>query len=267
MPRTPRYHVAIVGAGPAGLFAAWELVSKGIKKIIIIEKGKTIKKRQRNEVLFGVGGAGLYSDGKLLLSPTYGKTDITQFVSLSQGKKIIDQIETIFRKIGVKEKTYPKNQKKAEELKVKCHKVGIDILLTKQLHLGSDKLPGYITSLVKRLIQKGVKIITEKEVVGFEKNKKGLIAKVLLADGKAIKANYFLVAPGRSNNLWLTKQIKKLGLGLEYQPIEIGIRIEFPKEIIREISRIIYEPTLFFYSKSYDDQLRTFCVVPAGFCS
>lgn len=257
--------MAIIGAGPAGLFAAWELVEKGVKKIALIDKGKPIEKRSREEVLFGIGGAGLYSDGKLILSPVYGKTDLTPFVSLEEGQRIVDKIEAIFRQLGVKEKAYPRDQEKAEMIKTACQKQGVNLLLVRQLHLGSDASPQYITRLVKKLTEAGVELLTETEVAHFQKNQKGVIEKAITTEGKEVRADYFLVAPGRSGNLWLTKEIKRLGLEIEYQPIEIGVRIEVAKEILADICRILYEPALFFYSQTYDDQLRTFCVVPVGF--
>lgn len=259
-----RYDVAIIGAGPAGLFAAYKLASCGVKNIAVIEKGSSLEKRKRSKEMFGVGGAGLYSDGKLILSPVYGKTNLLEFVSREKGEKIIDEIENVFYKTGFKEKAYPRDWQKAKDLKTKCQKYGINMYLVRQLHLGSDNSIKYINGIVSFLVKNKVKIITNTEIASLEKQQ-GKISAAITTKGEKIKAKYFLAAPGRPGNIWFTKQAEKLGLNLEHQPIEVGVRIEFPKEIIAKISKVIYEPALYFYTETYDDYLRTFCVVPNGF--
>ena len=258
------YDVVIIGAGPAGLFAALELREKGIKKIAIVEKGPSVEKRSRRQVMFGVGGAGLYSDGKLILSPSYGKTNILEFVPSREGKEIVRKIEDIFRQVGVREKAWPHDMDQARKLKIKCQQRGINMLLVRQLHIGSDRGVSYIKAIVEKLKQLGVAILTDTEIVSFEK-KKNLIKVALTENGERIKANYFLVAPGRAGNIWLMEEAGKMGLKLEYRPIEIGVRIETTKEILEKACRIIYEPALVFYTQTYDDYVRTFCVVPNGF--
>lgn len=258
------YEVVIVGAGPAGLFAALELYEKGISKIALVEKGPPIERRKRNQVLFGVGGAGLYSDGKLILSPSYGKTNILEFVSQKEGKEIVEKIEATFREVGVKEKAYPHDIKQALSLKNRCQRHGINMLLVRQLHLGSDRGVVYIKALAQKLRKMGVDILAETEVASFKKEGDKIVA-ARTSKGEEIKGRYFLVAPGRAGNIWLTQEAQRLGLNLEYRPIEVGVRVEVAKEILQKICRIIYEPALVFYTQTYDDYVRTFCVVPNGF--
>jgi len=258
------YQIVIVGAGPAGLFAAWELMTHGVPGVVVLEKGPEVEKRGRRQVMFGVGGAGLYSDGKLILSPSYGKTNILEFVSSDEGEKIIQKIEAVFRGVGVKEKAYPHDMEKALALKTECQRHGIDMLLVRQLHLGSDRGATYIGNIVKKLQQGGVKIRPQTKVVSFKK-KNGKIVSVLTEKDEEFKGKYFLVAPGRAGNVWLSQEAESLGLKLEYRPIEIGVRIETTKEILAKVCQIIYEPALVFYTQTYDDYVRTFCVVPQGF--
>ena len=264
MARNSSYDVVIIGAGPAGLFAALELQEKGIKKIAIIEKGPEAEKRNRRQMMFGVGGAGLYSDGKLILSPSYGKTNILEFVSSKEGKEIVQKIEDTFRQVGVREKAWPHDMDQALKLKTKCQQQDINMLLVRQLHLGSDRGVFYIKAIVEKLKELGVAILADTEIVSFEKEK-NLIKAALTKNGEKIKANYFLAAPGRAGNIWLMEEAEKMSLKLEYRPIEIGVRIETTKEILEKACRIIYEPALVFYTRTYDDYVRTFCVVPNGF--
>lgn len=258
------YDCLIVGAGPAGIFAALELLKLGLKKIIIIEKGQSVKKRDINETLSGVGGAGLFSDGKLNFAPIIGKTNLTEFLTLNESKIIIEEIEKTFSRFGVKEKSYPSNSKKAEGIRRKAKQFGLDLLLIKQKHLGSDKLPIYIKKIENYLKQKKVTFLLENEVVKLLKKGKR-IKGVKLGSGKTIIAEKVIVAPGRVGNSWLVKELHLLGINLEQKGIEIGVRVEVPEEVMAELTSIIYDPTIFIRTSSYDDQIRTFCTNPVGF--
>ena len=130
-----KYDIIIIGSGPAGLFAAYEL-SKKNKKILIIEKGSDIEKRK--DILSGIGGSGLYSDGKLNLSPIHGKTNLYEFLTKKQANNLINYIDKIFMDFGAPKEYYPKNIKKVKKLQKKAKKHGIGLLLIKQKHIGSD---------------------------------------------------------------------------------------------------------------------------------
>ncbi len=263
MKKKQAQRVVIIGSGPAGLFAAWELAERGINDIVILEKGPDVEKRDRRQMMFGVGGAGLYSDGKLILSPSYGKTNILEFVSHKEGGEIVRKIEAIFRQVGVREKTYPHNMKDALALKARCQRQDINMLLVRQLHLGSDRGVFYIGNIVKKLRQAGVQVLANTEVTAFEK-KRSVVKAAVTKKGK-VAGDYFLVAPGRAGNIWLMEEARELGLRLEYRPIEVGVRLEVTREVLAKVCQIIYEPALVFYTHTYDDYVRTFCVVPNGF--
>ncbi len=258
------YDCLIVGAGPAGIFATLELLRLGLKKIIIIDKGKSVKKRDPGDTLSGVGGAGLFSDGKLNFAPIIGKTDLTEFLTLNEAKIIIEEIEKTFSRFGVKEKSYPSNLKKAEEIRRRTKQIGLDLLLIKQKHLGSDKLPVYINKIENYLKQKKVTFLLESEVTKLLKKGKK-IKGVKLNDGRIVIAEKVIVAPGRVGNSWLVKELRSLGINLEQKGIEIGVRVEVPEEVMAGLTSIIYDPTIFIRTSSYDDQIRTFCTNPVGF--
>lgn len=260
-----KYHVIVVGAGPAGLFACYELLQKGVKKILLVERGKRATKRnRRTDVMCGVGGAGLFSDGKLMLTPKRGKTDLTQFLSLTKAEKLIDYLEKIFSGFGMDGKTYPPNLDKAKKLKTAAQKLGMNLLIIKQKHVGSDFLPQCIQKLENYLLNHGLTILSETHVKEIVVKKKKIIG-VTTDRNTTIKADFVLLAPGRWGSGWLSEQLQKINLNLQFQPIEVGVRVEVPAEIIEEITQIIYDPPIFFYSKVYDDLLQTFCMNPTGF--
>lgn len=258
------YDVIIIGAGPAGLFPAIELVKQGVKDILIIDRGKSVKERLPTETLFGVGGAGLFSDGKLNFAPKLGKTDLTEFLSLNETNELVSYIEKIFSDFGVKEKTYPTDIKKAKEYQRIAKKIGVELCLVKQKHLGSDRLQKYVKKMETFLRKKGVAFLLENSVEKILA-KNGKVVGIKLSRGKTIFAKNVIAAPGRAGNPWLSRELGLLGIETEQRDFEIGVRVEVPVEIMEEITSVIYDPTIFIRTPSYDDLVRTFCTNPSGF--
>src|SRR4030042_6275613 len=154
--KTDRHDVIIVGAGPAGLFAAYHLLEHSDLQVLVIEKGrgplkrkcpiaeaKTCLKCKPCHILSGIGGAGLFSDGKLNFIPKLGKTDLTQFMPLEDAQALIDETESVFNRFGMDGPVYPTDMEKAERIRQKARMHGVDLLIIKQKHLGSDVLPGH----------------------------------------------------------------------------------------------------------------------------
>jgi uncharacterized FAD-dependent dehydrogenase len=173
---TDHYDVIIVGAGPAGLFAAYYLSEHADLRVLLIEKGKAPLRRkcpmkanddcQRCKpcnILSGVGGAGLFSDGKLNYIHKLGKTDLTQFLSIENAQVLIDETEAIFNRFGMDGPVYPTDMQSAQSIRKSAKKHGIDLLIIKQKHLGSDCLPDYISAMADHIRDKGVVIHTSEE--------------------------------------------------------------------------------------------------------
>lgn len=265
MPKRAKYYdCIIVGAGPAGLFAGLELVKNGLKKILIIDKGKEVKKRKAVDNLHGVGGTGLFSDGKLNFAPRIDKTDLIEFLTLTEAEKLVSDIEKTFSRFGVREKSYPTNIQKAEDFRRTAKKLGLNLLLIKQIHLGTDKLPTHIRKIENFLKRKKVRFLLEREVAKIltERNK---VKGINLVGGDKIYGENIILAPGRAGNPWLVKELSLIGIEMEQKGIEIGVRVEVSAEIMEEITSVIYDPTIFLRTASYDDQIRTFCTNPVGF--
>lgn len=259
------YQVAVVGGGPAGLFACHELVTHGISDVVLIEQGKRVANRDpRKDILFGIGGAGLFSDGKLNFTPTRGKTDLTEFLPVAEAQQLVDDLEMTFAEFGMTGTTYPTDLRQAEAFRTRATRLGMNLMLVRQKHLGSDRLPGYIERVEQFLQEKDVTILDETDVQRVTYARDSGLS--LLTDRHgAIRASYVVLAPGRSGNQWLTSSLQEMGVELEYQPIEVGVRVEVAAEVLEEITSVIYDPPLFYYSEAYDDQLRTFCTNPHGF--
>ena len=275
------YDVVIVGAGPAGLFTAYELkrLNKALK-VCLIDQGKRAKNRicpmkqghscvncQPCQILSGFGGAGTFSDGKLNFIPKLGKSDLFKYMSESEAYKIIDDTEEIFNKFGMDAEVYPKSTEKSEEIKREVTLKGARLLLIKQKHLGSDTLPEHIEKFTTYLEDEGVDIVESGNVLDVEQDENNLnhVTYTLYSETKEMTAKYVVIAPGRTGAEWVQKLLDKHNIPYNSQSIEIGVRVEVRKEILKDITDVIYDPTIFIKTITYGDEIRTFCTNPGGY--
>ncbi len=277
-----KFDVAIVGAGPAGLFSAYELITKNNKlKVALIDKGHRAETRMCPmkvnggkclncnpcQIMSGYGGAGTFSDGKLNFIPKLGKSDLFKYMSQSEAYDIIDDTEKIFTKFNMDSEVYPSNMDEAKEIQKEVAKTGARLLIIKQKHLGSDKLPLYIKEFTDFLEKKGVTIYQNTDVIDIVSNGKNdhdLIMKNKTKD-ETINAKNVIVAPGRTGAKWIQELADKYEIPYTSQSIEIGVRVEVRKEILEDITNIIYDPTIFIKTDTYTDEIRTFCTNPGGY--
>ena len=277
-----KYDVAIIGAGPAGLFAAYELMSRNNKlKVVLLDKGSRAEKRvcpmNKNKIpcqncnpcaiLSGYGGAGTFSDGKLNFIPKLGKSDLTKYMLESEANHLIDETEEIFTKFGMDAEVYPSNMEEAEVIRKKVAIAGAKLLVIKQKHLGSDHLPEYIQGISDYLEKKGVDLRERCDVLDIQ-TISPLEHSISFMQGKkkeSLTSKYVIVAPGRTGAKWIQELADKYSIPYLSQSIEIGVRVEVRKDIMEEITNIIYDPTIFIKTKTYGDEIRTFCTNPGGF--
>jgi len=274
--KTDTYDVIIVGGGPAGLFAAYYLSEHSDFRVLLIEKGKSSLKRncpintyqecikcKPCNILSGIGGAGLFSDGKLNYIYKLGKTDLSQFMPIPQAEALINETEQIFNYFGMDGPVYPTNENAALEIRKSAKRYGIDLLIIKQKHLGSDRLPDHITAMADHIKSKGVVMHTSEEVkeVLVENNR---VAGVVTQRKKYLADNVIL-APGRVGADWVGGLAQEHGIEVEQRGIEVGVRIEVHNDIMQDLCDVIYDPTFFIQTGKYDDQTRTFCTNQGGF--
>ena len=274
--------VIIIGAGPAGLFTAYELITKNKKlKITILDKGLFAKRRvcpmnkkgipcqncQPCAILSGYGGAGTFSDGKLNFIPKLGKSDLTKYMSLSESYKLIDETEVIFNQFGMDAEIYPTNLDEANEIKKKVAIAGAKLLLIKQKHLGSDHLPDYIQGISDFLVENGVTVVEKADVIDIKtiSENEHEVSYVIGRKKNLLRSRYVVVAPGRTGAKWVQELSDKYHIPYLSQSIEIGVRVEVRKDIMESITNVIYDPTIFIKTDTYGDEIRTFCTNPGGF--
>lgn len=261
------YDVIIVGAGPAGMFAAYEL-SKNSKalKILLIDKGNLIQNRSKQEVMLGFGGSGTFSDGKLHFTPVLSHEKILHLYSVDEYQKYLDYIEKIFLENGVLPEYYPKNMAKAKDLVDLAQKNNIKLFIRKTIHVGTDKLPAVIKNIQDKLSAQNVEFLPNTEVSDLLTDDH-TVTGVKLLNGKEIPSKYVICAPGRYNASWMEKITNKYNIPYVFDKIEVGVRVEFPSALIQEHADLMYETVYLMYTKRYDDVVRTFCPCPHGYVS
>lgn len=268
-----KYDVAIIGAGPAGLFAAHELGETGKLSVAIIDMGKDVDKRncpmdetgvcikcRPCNVMSGVGGAGGLSDGTLNIRPDIGG-NLFEFMGEKEAWDLVRYVDQIYVKHGAPNKLYQATSDEDEELSRKAASAGIEFIQIPQRHIGTDYTPKIIASIRDDLKAKGVKFILKSKAVDILNSGTG----VKLSNGEEIKAKYLIAAPGRSGAPWIVDQAMKLGLKIRHGPIDVGVRVEVPGIVMDPVCRINRDPKFHIRTKTYDDFVRTFCVNHRGF--
>lgn len=268
------YDVIIVGAGPAGIFSALEIAEGTSLKTLILEKGANIDKRKCPasrgfgclncnpcNVLHGWGGAGAFSDGKLTLSPEVGGW-LRKYITEEKLQELLKYVDGIYTKFGAPNNLYGLDENRFEEIRRKASLAGMKLVRQKVRHMGTEKCAETLLKM-RNFLDKRVDVRTNSEV-------KGLIVKdkhvegVETSEGRRFLAKYVIVAPGRSGAEWLKCEAQSLGLKTMNNPVDVGVRVEVQAPIFEELTSALYEPKLIYYSKFFDDSVRTFCVAPYG---
>ena len=270
------YDVIIVGAGPAGIFAALELSKEGGLSIAILDKGPDIDKRrcparepggrcahcQSCRLLAGWGGAGAFSDGKLTLSPEVGG-HLVDIIGYDETDELIRQVDQTFVGFGAEGPVHGTDKDEVERLQKRASLAGLRLIPAPVRHLGTERSGDVLRAMRDELIRRGVSISTGTEVVRILAEDSQAVG-VETTKGDVIKGQYVIVAPGREGATWLSEMARTLHLSLCRNPVDVGVRVELPAEVLAPLTDLVYEPKLIYYSRAFDDKVRTFCVCPYG---
>jgi uncharacterized FAD-dependent dehydrogenase len=258
------YQVIIVGAGPAGIFSALTLADQGIKPILLLELGKDLSERKRrnsNDMLCGWGGAGAYSDGKLTLSPEVGGL-LGEYLEPDSLNQILQTSDDIWVEHGAPEVVFGEASPHLEDLADRARLANLDLIPSRIRHIGTENCQVVLDRLRQSMVDR-VETRTSSPVESLLAEN-GRIRGVKLESGETLTCQFVVAAPGRSGASWMKNQAESLGLNTQASPVDIGVRVELPAPVLKEITDIIYESKLIYYSKTFDEKVRTFCMNPYG---
>ena len=276
--------VVIVGAGPAGIFTALEMIKKGSRqKIVMVEKGQPVEKRHCPKdktkkcvnckpychITTGFSGAGAFSDGKLSLSYEVGG-DLPTLIGADLAQETIDYADQIYLEFGADEHIEGLgHEEERKEIRRRAIQAGLKLVDCPIRHMGTEKAQGIYLAIERYLQENGVEmyfgyecsnLILENEVC------KG----VAISDGKTdleIYAKHTVVATGRRGADWLEKLCAEHNIAHAPGTVDIGVRVEVRNEVMEMVNRVLYESKLVGYPKPFKNKVRTFCQNPGGFVS
>jgi uncharacterized FAD-dependent dehydrogenase len=259
------YQVVIVGSGPSAIFAALTLSNSGVQDIAIFEKGKDIHERKRErgmELLCGWGGAGAFSDGKLTLSTKVGGF-LGDFIPQTELANLLKKVDDTYLSFGAPKKIHGQSSDKTEELYQEAKLAGLEFIPMEIRHLGTENCVPLLKKIWSALEEKKVDIFFNtpvKEILADNRRAMG----ILLENGTHVNADYVICGPGRVGAEWIKNEVQRLGIPSIPSPVDIGVRVEVSAPILKKLTDLTYEAKFIYYSKTFDEKVRTFCMNPFG---
>ncbi len=270
--KTEKFDIIIVGTGPAGIFAALELVQDAPGMcILLIDKGADLDSRvaQRSasnesvmdSYLSGWGGAGAFSDGKLNLTSEVGG-NLNEYMEEMELLNLIDYVDSLYLKFGAPKELHGTKREETRNIAEAAARYDLKLIPFKIRHLGTDLCVPLLKKIRDELKGKvEIRLDTCAEEILVEGEK---VTGIRTGDGSEIHGEYVIMAPGRGGAEWLGRVAKNLNLTTLINPVDIGVRVEVPAAVMKDITDVVYESKFIFYSKRFDDQVRTFCMNPYG---
>lgn len=268
-----RYDCIIIGAGPGGIFTAYELI-KGNEnlKIAVFETGNSLEKRacpigskkvkscihcSTCAIMNGFGGAGAFSDGKYNITNQFGGT-LHEFIGKEKAVELMKYVDEINMKNGGEgTKLYTTANSKVKKL---CLQNQLHLLEASVRHLGTDK--NYVVlNNIYSLLKEKVDFYFNTPVQEVELCENGY---KIIANGKEYECEKCVISVGRSGSKWMEEVCKKLNIATLSNRVDIGVRVELPAVIFSELTDELYESKIVYTTSKYGDKVRTFCMNPKG---
>ena len=273
------YDVIIVGAGPSGIFCAYELISKNPSvNILMIEKGNDIAhricpKRKTGvcvhcnpcNITTGFAGAGAFSDGKLTLASSETGGNLDKLIGEPAVKELIKRVDDIYLGFGADTHLYGiDNPEAVERIRQKAEAAGMRLVESPIRHLGTEASYEIYGKLEAYLMEHGVNIIFRTAVADIITDNDEKIRGVVCESGEEYFSDTVIIGAGREGAKWFKDICGKHGVKTTPGTIDLGVRVECPDSVMRELNEAMYESKLIYYTKDSKDKVRTFCQNPSG---
>ncbi|HOB11719.1 MAG TPA: NAD(P)/FAD-dependent oxidoreductase [Syntrophomonadaceae bacterium] len=268
------FDVIIVGAGPAGIFAAMEICRSTNIKVLLLEKGKAVQNRccpigedapscincKPCSIMSGWGGAGAFSDGKLTLTTEFGGW-LHNYMSKDNLEQLITYVDNIYVEFGAPDRVFGQDNEIVQDLQHRVARAGLRLIPARIRHMGTENTLQVLSNMYKHL-ESQVTIKTGETVQDIlaENNQ----IKGVITNKDTYYAPNIILAPGRDGAHWFTEQAVRLGLTLHNNQVDLGVRVEVPAVTMQEFTDNIWEPKIVYNTRQFDDIVRTFCVNPNG---
>ena len=276
--------VVIIGAGPAGIFTALEMLKKGSRKrILIVEKGKAVEDRHCPKektkkcvnckpychITTGFSGAGAFSDGKLSLSYEVGG-DLPTLIGEEKAQETIHYTDQIYLEFGAD--THIEGLEHEEERKAirkRAIQAGLKLVDCPIRHLGTEKAQDLYYAIEQHLLRSGVELMFGYECTNLilEGDLCRGVCVTNGRDSREILAEHTVIATGRRGADWLESLCAEHNIAHQPGTVDIGVRVEVRNEVMETVNRVLYESKLVGYPKPFKNKVRTFCQNPGGFVS
>lgn len=274
-----KYDVIIVGAGPSGIFCAYELISKNPElKVIVIEKGHCIEKRicpKRStgkctkcspcNITCGFSGAGAFSDGKLTMATSETGGNLSELIGEEEVSKLIKRMDDIYLSYGADDFLYGiDNNESISKIRTKAIRANLKLVESPIRHLGTEASYEIYKKMQQTLVDKGVNILFDTMVDDIIVDMYNTAIGVVCSDRKEYYGNKIVVGAGREGSAWFDNICREHGITCESGTVDIGVRVECRNEIMKELNEAMYESKLIYYTDTFSDKVRTFCQNPSG---
>ena len=268
------FDLIIVGAGPAGIFAALEITKTTNLNVLLLEKGKSVEQRKcligddspfcreckPCSIMSGWGGAGAFSDGKLTLTTQFGGW-LNNYIGKDKLQKMIDYVDEIYVHYGAPDRLFGQDNEIVADLQSRVSRAGMKLVPARIRHMGTENTL-HVLQNMRTYLDKKVEIHTG-ETVQDILIENGSVTGVRTT-GNTYYAPQVILAPGREGAQWFTEQASKLGIILNNNQVDIGVRVEVPAVTMQEFTDNVWEPKIIYNTRKFDDMVRTFCVNPNG---
>ena len=278
------FDVVVIGAGPAGISTALEMDRLlPEKRVLVVDSGSSIDHRacpartsgqcahcKTCSIMNGWAGAGAFSDGKLSLSEEVGG-NVTDYLPLDEVRELIRYCDGVYLHYGAPDKVFGAQSKFAEQVSYQARRENIQLIPCPVRHMGTEYSFEVLRNMYRYLENKP----------NFEFRERTTAESILVENGRAegvylvdragektlVRAPFVVAAPGRGGANWLNRIARQNGLATTNNEVDIGVRVEVPNAVMDHLTKNLYEAKLVYYSDTFENKVRTFCMNPGGIVS